>query len=203
MKLYDYTMAPNPRRVRIFLAEKGIQVPSVQVDLSKGEHRQPEFLKINPMAGVPVLELDDGTHIAESVAICRYFEIQKPEPRLMGGPDAKDAANVEMWQRRMELNLLNNTAGAFRNTSEFFKGRIPQVPEYGEVCKQAAAKQLAWLDSVLAGRQFIAGDRYTIADITALVAIDFGKLTGIRIDPGHKNLQRWYDAVSSRPSAKA
>jgi glutathione S-transferase len=203
MELYEYTMAPNPRRVRIFLAEKGIEVPNVQVDLAKGEHRQPEFLKINPMAGVPVLELDDGTDIAESVAICRYFEQQKPEPRLMGGPDAKDAANVEMWQRRMELNLLSNTAGSFRNTSDFFKGRIQQVPEYGAICKQAAEKQLAWMDTVLADRKFIAGDRFTIADITALVGIDFGKLTGIKIKPEQKNLQRWYDAVSSRASAKA
>lgn len=203
MKLYEYTMAPNPRRVRIFLAEKGIQVPNVQVDLAKAENRKPEFLAINPMGGVPVLELDDGTHIAESVAICRYFETQKPEPRLMGGPDAKDAALVEMWQRRMELNLLMNTAGAFRNTSEFFKGRIPQVPEYGKICKEAAEKQLQWLDGVMADRQFIAGAKFTIADITAVVAIDFGKLSGIRIGPAQKNLQRWYEAVSSRPSAKA
>ncbi len=203
MKLHEYTMAPNPRRVRIFLAEKGIQVPSVQVDLGKAENRKPEFLKINPMGGVPVLELDDGTYLAESVAICRYFEMQKPEPRLMGGPDAKDAALVEMWQRRMELNLLMNTAGAFRNTSDFFKGRIPQVPEYGKLCKEAAEKQLQWLDSVLADRQFVAGSKYTIADITAVVAIDFGKLTGIRITPEQKNLARWYETVSSRPSAKA
>lgn len=203
MKLYEYTMAPNPRRVRIFLAEKGIQVPSVQVDLAKAENRKPEFLKINPMGGVPVLELDDGTYLAESVAICRYFEMQKPEPRLLGGPDAKDAALVEMWQRRMELNLLMNTAGAFRNTSDFFKGRIPQVPEYGKLCKEAAEKQLQWLDSVVADREFIAGSKYTIADITAVVAIDFGKLTGIRITPEQKNLARWYETVSSRPSAKA
>jgi glutathione S-transferase len=108
-----------------------------------------------------------------------------------------------MWQRRMELNLLSNTAGSFRNTSEFFKGRIPQVPEYGEVCKNAAVKQLEWLDSELGKRQFIAGDRFTIADITALIGIDFGRTTGIKIQPNQTNLKRWYDAVSSRPSAKA
>ncbi len=137
MKIYDSTLAPNPRRVRIFLAEKGIEVPYEQIDLAKAQNRSPEFLKINPLGGVPVLELDDGTHIAESVAICRYFEEQQPEPALMG-TDAKDRAEVEMWHRRMELNVLLLTAQTFRNTHEFFKGRIPQVAEYGEVCRKAA-----------------------------------------------------------------
>ncbi len=202
MKIYDSSVAPNPRRVRIFLAEKGIKVPYEQVDLAKAQNRSPEFLKINPMGGVPVLELDDGTHIAESVAICRYFEETQPEPRLMG-TDARDKALVEMWQRRMELNLLGMVAGCFRNTSEFFKGRIPQVPEYGEVCRQAAEKMYGFLDGVLADRQFVAGGRFTIADITALVAIDFAKLIKLRVAPEHKNLGRWYEAVGSRPSARA
>src|ERR1039458_5525955 len=140
MKIYEFTMAPNPRRVRVFLAEKGINVPYEQVDLATAANRKPEFLKINPMGGVPVLELDDGTHIAESVAICRYFEETKPDPRLMG-VDAKDKAVVEMWNRRMEFEVLWMTAGAFRNTSDFFKGRIPQVKEYGEICRSAAIKR--------------------------------------------------------------
>jgi glutathione S-transferase len=202
MKIYDFTMAPNPRRVRVFLAEKGINVPYQQVDLATGENRKPEFLKINPMGGLPVLELDDGTRIAESVAICRYFEETKPEPRLMG-VDAKDKAIVEMWNRRMEFEVLSNTAQAFRNTSDFFKGRIAQVKEYGEICRAAAVKRLEWLDTVLADREFIAGPRYTIADITALIGIDFGRLTGIKVEENQKNLARWYKAVSSRPSAKA
>jgi glutathione S-transferase len=151
---------------------------------------------------VPVLQLDDGSFLAESVAICRYFEELHPTPPLFG-TDAKDRAFVEMWQRRMELNVLMNTAGAFRNTHAFFKGRIPQVPEYGAVCKEAAIKQLAWLDGELADRRFVAGDRYSIADITALVGIDFGRVSGIKIDPEHKNLTRWHQEVSSRPSAKA
>jgi glutathione S-transferase len=202
MKLYDSAMAPNPRRVRIFLAEKQIDVPKVQVDLAKAENRQPEFLAKNPMGGVPVLELDDGTYLAESVAICRYFEEQQPDPPLMG-TDARDRALVEMWNRRMELYLFNTVTGCFRNTHDFFKGRIPQVPEYGKVCKEAAQKQIAFLDEVLADRDFIAGDRYTIADITALCAIDFGRITDIRIQDGQKNAARWHQAVSSRPSAKA
>lgn len=201
MKLYDSSMAPNPRRVRIFLAEKGIEVPRQEVNLGKAENRQPDFLEKNPMGGVPVLELDDGTCIAESVAICRYFEEVQPEPPLMG-VDAKDRALVEMWNRRMELEILAATAGAFRNTHDFFKGRIPQVAEYGEVCKQSAIKRLGWLDEVLAGREFIAGDRYTIADITALCGIDFGRVSGIKIAPEQKNLTRWHSAVSDRPSAK-
>ena len=156
MKLYEFTGAPNPRRVRIFLAEKGIKVPYEQIDIGKGQNRSPEFLKINPMGGLPVLELDDGTELAESVAICRYFEGIQPEPRLMG-VDAKDIAVVEMWNRRMEFEILSMTAGAFRNTNAFFKGRIPQVPEYGEICKNAALKRLDWLDTELANRQLHRG----------------------------------------------
>ena len=202
MKLYDSALAPNPRRVRMYLAEKGIKVPTVQVDIGKAENRAAEYLKKNPMGGVPILELDDGSILAESVAICRYFEELNPNPPLFGS-DARDKAFVEMWQRRMELNVLMNTAGAFRNTHAFFKGRIPQVPEYGAVCKEAAAKQLEWLDGELAGRRFIAGDRFTIADITALIGIDFGRVSDIRIQPGQKNLTRWHEEVSARPSAKA
>ncbi len=203
MKIYDSLGAPNPRRVRVFLAEKGItNVPFVQVNIATAENRKPEFLKINPMGGIPVLELDDGTHIAESVAICRYFETIKPEPPLMG-VDAKDKALVEMWNRRMEFEILSMTAASFRNTSDFFKGRIPQVREYGEIAKNAALKRLEWLDTVLADREFIAGPRYTIADITALIGIDFGRTTAIKIQESQKNLARWHQAVSSRPSAKA
>ena len=202
MKLYDSVMAPNPRRVRIFLAEKGITVPTEQVDIAKAANRAPEYLAKNPLGGVPILELDDGAILTESVAICAYFEGLHPQPPLLG-IDARDKAFVEMWQRRMELGLLMNTTGSFRNTHAFFKGRIPQVPEYGAVCKEAAQKQLAWLDGELASRRFVAGDRYTIADITALVGIDFGKVTDIRIQPEQKNLSRWYQEVSTRPSAKA
>jgi len=202
MKLYDSAMAPNPRRVRIFLAEKGIEVPTVQVDIGSAENRKPEFLAKNPMGGVPILELDDGTYLAETVAICRYFEAQQPEPVLMG-IDGRDCAIVEMWNRRMEFEIAQPAMMSFRNTHDFFKGRIPQVPEYGAVCKQSVLKRLEWLDTELSNRPFIAGERYTIADITALVGIDFGRVTDIRIAPELKNLQRWYDAVSSRESAKA
>ncbi|HEY2106677.1 MAG TPA: glutathione S-transferase family protein [Candidatus Binataceae bacterium] len=203
MKIYSSTVAPNPRRVRIFLAEKGIQVPYKDVDIGKAVNRQPEYRqKINPMGEVPVLELDDGTHIAESVAICRYFEEVHPQPPLFG-VGALERATVEMWNRRMEYHLLLLVAQTFRNTSEFFKGRIPQVPEFAEVTRAAAVKSYTWLDGELANRRFIAGDKFTIADITALCAVDFGRVSKIRIQPEQENLARWREEVSARPSAKA
>jgi glutathione S-transferase len=203
MKIYNSSTAPNPRRVRMFLAEKGIQVPYEEVDITHAVNRQPEYRqKINPMGEVPVLELDDGTHIAESVAICRYFEELHPEPPLFG-VGALERAAVEMWNRRMEFHLLVLVAQVFRNSSEFFKGRIPQVPEFGEVCRAAAEKSYAWMDQELANRRFIAGARFSIADITALCGVDFGRVSKIRIQPEQKNLARWREEVSARPSAKA
>jgi len=202
VKLYDSQMAPNPRRVRVFLAEKAIEIPVEQVDIGKRQNLTPEFLEKNPLGRVPVLELDDGSYLSESVAICRYFEETVPDPPLFG-VDPQDRAVVEMWQRRMEFEVLNNVAGCFRNTHDYFKGRIPQVPEYGELCRETAVKRLAWLDEVLADRTFVAGDRYTIADITALVGIDFGRVTGIRIQPDQKHLARWHELVSERHSASA
>jgi glutathione S-transferase len=202
MKIFDSNTAPNPRRVRVFLAEKGIQVPYEQVDLGKAVNRGPEFRQKNPMMTVPVLELDDGTYIAETVAICRYFEELHPTPPLMG-VDPKDRAIVEMWQRRMELELLIPIADAFRQRHDFFKGKIRQVPEYAEAQKQNAEERLAWLNDVLASRPFVAGERYTIADITALIAIDFGRVSKIAIQPDQTHLKRWHETVSARPSAKA
>ena len=203
MVLYTYSGAPNPRRVHMYLAEKGIEVPFQQVDLPKRENRSPDFLaRVNPLGGLPVLELDDGSHVAESIAICRYFEETQPNPPLMG-TDAKDRAIVEMWSRRTELEVARPIMQTFQNTHAFFKGRIPQVPEYGEVCRAHATKRLEWIDAELAKREFIAGPRYTIADITLLIGIDFGRVVKIGIQPEQKNLARWYEAVSSRPSAKA
>ena len=202
MKLYDTKTAPNPRRVRIFLAEKGIEVETVQVDIAGGENRRSPYLDKNPLGGVPMLELDDGTIVAESVAICRYFEELHPDPPLMG-TSAEDRAIVEMWNRRMEHNLALPAMNSFRHTHEFFKGRIPQVPEFGHNSKSEALTRLAWLDEVLADREFIAGDRFSIADITALVGVDFGRVTKISIADDQTNLGRWHQAVSDRPSAQA
>jgi glutathione S-transferase len=202
MKIYNSPVAPNPRRVRIFLAEKDIKVPFEDVDIANAVNRQAEFRKKNPLAGVPVLELDDGTCIAESVAICRYFEEQKPEPPLFG-VGAKERALVDMWNRRMELTMFIQIADSFRQRHEFFKGRIRQCPEYAEVQRQNAEDSLKWIDTELADRRFIAGDKFTIADITAMVGIDFGRVSKIAIQPDQKNLARWHAEVSARPSAKA
>lgn len=202
MKIHDSKAAPNPRRVRIFVAEKGLDVPFEEVDVVNAVNRKPEFRQKNPLGTVPVLELDDGTCIAESAAICRYFEETHPEPRLLG-VDATDRAVVAMWDRRMEFEILLPIADAFRQQHAFFKGRIEQCPEYAEVAKRRAVKNLAWLNEVLAGRRFIAGERFTVADITALCGLDFGRVSKIAIAPGQKNLARWHEAVSARPSAKA
>ena len=202
MKLYDFTRAPNPRRVRIFLAEKGITMPMEQVDLFTGANRTPAALRRNPYGGLPVLELDDGTCIAESVAICRYFEDLHPQPALMG-VDAKDRAVVEMWNRRMELVLFAHIARYFQHTSEIFKTRIKQIAEVAEVAREASLAQMRMIDGLIPGRRFIAGERYTIADITAMVALGLGAVVGLTVDPGLANLTRWYGEVSARPSARA
>jgi glutathione S-transferase len=203
MKIYDFKLAPNPRRVRIFLAEKGAEVTYVQVDIIAGHNRRVEFLEKNPLGGLPVLEFDDGTYLAESVAICRYFEGIYPEPPLMG-VNPKDAAFVEMWNRRMEHELFAPIGRAFQHTHPMFKERIKQFPEFGAAEREQALKRLEWLDSLLAQREFVAGDRYTIADITAQVAVDFGQEMGGVAIPAHaRHLKRWHDSVAARPSAKA
>jgi glutathione S-transferase len=202
MKLYDYKLAPNPRRVRIFLAEKGISVPLEEIDIIKGVNRQPEFLAKNSLGGIPVLELDDGKYLAESGAICRYFELLHPEPALFG-KGAFEQATVEMWNRRMELALFVPLGMVWAHLHELTRTRIKQIPEAGEQSRKLVEQRYQWLDRELAGRPFLAGDKYSIADITALVAVDFAKFNNISIQPDQKNLARWHQTVSSRPSALA
>jgi glutathione S-transferase len=203
MKLFDGGRAPNPRRVRVFLAEKGIEVPLVPIDMGALEHRQDAVSSRNPLRRLPVLELDDGTIITETVAICRYFEELHPEPALFGtGPVGR--ATVEMWQRRVELNLMACVAAAFRHIHPAMKEwEIPQIPEWGEANKPKAIEFLKFLDGELAQRAFIAGDSYSIADITGLIAVDFMKPARIQMPPECMNVLRWYKDVSSRPSAAA
>ena len=203
MKILETKTAPNPRRVRIFLAEKGIAVPYEEVDIMKGAHKEPKFTSANPMQRVPVLILDDGTVISESIAICRYFEETKPEPALFGR-GALGKALVEMWQRRMEMNLLAHTAAAFRHLHPAAAAlEVPQIKELGEASKPRAQKTLAIMDAALAKTRFIAGEDLSVADITALVAIDFMRPARIARPADLANLERWYKEVSSRPSAKA
>ena len=203
MKLYDSKMAPNPRRARIFLAEKGISVPTVQVDMMAKEHLTPEYTAINPLQRMPALELDDGTIICESIAICRYFEVLQPEPPLFG-VGAKGVALVEMWNRRCEMNFLANVAGVFRHLHPAMKElEVPQLPAYAEACKPRVYSFLELLDRELATREFIAGDQYSVADITALVTVDFMKPSRLPLPDTVTNVKRWHAAVSARPSAKA
>lgn len=202
MKIYEDRMAPNPRRVRIFLAEKGIAVPFEQVAIMKGENRSEAHRARNKLGLLPVLELDDGSHISETVAICRYFEELNPDPPLFGRTP-KEKAVIEMWQRQVEFNLYVPIAMTFRHTHPAMAGHETQVKDWGELNRERAHKALHWLDDGLAGKDFVAGHHYSIADITALCAIDFGRIWRFAIPDECKNARRWYDAVSSRPSAKA
>ena len=203
MKLYDAGRAPNPRRTRIFLAEKGIDVPSEQVDMMAKEHKTPEYTAINPLQRMPALVLDDGTVITELIAISRYFEALQPEPPLFG-VGAKEIAEVEMWNRRCELNLMFPVAQVFRHTHPAMKElEVPQVAEWGEANRPKVVDFLKILDTQLKTHRFVAGDRFSVADITALVAIDFMKPSKIALPEGLDNLQRWHAEVSARPSAKA
>jgi glutathione S-transferase len=203
MKILQTRTAPNPRRVRVFLAEKGIEVPFEELDLMKGALKSPEFTNLNKFQRVPVLLLDDGTAISETMAICRYFEETKPEPALFG-TGAAGRATVEMWNRRMELNLLLSVAQAFRHLHPAMASlEVPQVAEWGEANKPRAQEALQILDEELSRRQFIAGSDYSVADITALVAVDFMKPARVQRPEGLKNLARWHEEVSARPSAKA
>jgi glutathione S-transferase len=203
MKLFDGGRAPNPRRVRVFLAEKGLTVPVVPVDMGALGHREEPVASRNALRRLPVLELDDGTVITESIAICRYFEELHPEPALFG-TGALGKAKVEMWQRRMELNLLSCVAAAFRHIHPAMKEwEVPQVPEWGEANKPTAIEFLHLLDRELADREFAAGDAYSVADITGLIAIDFMKPARIKVPDECVNVLRWHAALSGRPSAAA
>lgn len=203
MKLYDMGRAPNPRRVRIFLAEKGIDIPRQEVDLGALEQRSDEFTALNPMQRVPVLVLDDGTVITESVAICLYFEKLHPELNLFG-IGALESAQVEMWNRRLELHFYGPVSQAFRHTSPgMAKREKVQVPDWGAVCRDQAIDFVNFLEAELGKREYVAGDRFTIADITALCTVDFMRVIKLSLTPELKNLTRWHASVSSRPSAKA
>jgi glutathione S-transferase len=203
VKLYDSKMAPNPRRTRIFLAEKGIAMPTEQVDMMKMEHKTPEYTAINPLQRMPSLMLDDGTIITESIAICRYFEAVQPEPPLFG-TGAKEIALVEMWNRRCEINFFANVAAVFRHLHPAMKDlEVPQVPAYAEAMRPRAIWFLELLEKELASREFIAGARYSVADITTLVAIDFMKPARLVMPDNLGHVKRWHATVSARLSAKA
>ena len=203
MKLYDGGRAPNPRRTRIFLAEKGITVPLEQVDLGAMQQKSPAYAAINPLGRVPALLLDDGTIITESIAICRYFEALQPDPPLFGR-GALEIARIEMWNRRVELHLLLPVSHVFRNSHPAMKEmEVPQVPAWAEANKPPILEFITFLDAELKNRPFVAGDAFTVADITGLVAVDFMKPAKLAVPDALGNLKRWHAAVSARPSASA
>lgn len=199
MHIIEAKGTPNGRRVRVFLAEKGIDVPAVNIDLRAGDNLGAAHRAKNPFGRIPVLELDDGTCIAESVAICRYFEEIQPQPPLFG-TDALSRAEIEMWNRRAELNLLVPGAQAFRNLTGFFKDREKVSVEWGEISQEAAAEALALFDEALAGSKFLAGDDFSIADITLGVAIDFLEAVKIKLPYALPNIVRYRADLAARPS---
>ncbi len=203
MKLYNSNFAPNPRRVRIFLAEKGGSSPKVEVDLGKLEHKTAEFSAINPFQTIPALELDDGAVITESSAICRYVADLHPEPNLFGAT-ALERATIEMWQRRVEWRLFLPIAQVFRHTHPHMKlMEDPQIGDWAAANRPRAVQSMAIFNRILSDRPFVAGDRFTVADITGLVALDFTKPARIAVPPEFGNLIRWRETLAARPSAAA
>ncbi|MBW1684063.1 MAG: glutathione S-transferase family protein [Deltaproteobacteria bacterium] len=203
MKFYT-GMGPNPRVVRIFMAEKGIEIPLEQVDLLAGENRRPPYTDKNPAGQLPCLELDDGSHLAEITAICEYLEEIQPEPPLIG-TTPEERAQTRMWMRRIDLNILEPLANGFRfgEGLGIFKDRIHVIPQAADDLKEIAREQLEWLNGMIEGREFIAGDRFTLADVLLFGFLEFGATVGQPLDAKLENLQGWYTRVASRPSIEA
>jgi glutathione S-transferase len=206
MKLYDYAIAPNPRRVTIFIAEKGIEIETVQIDLRAGEHKTPEFTALNPMQDVPALELDDGSCIHQVNAICRYLDELYPQPPLYGRTP-KERAQVESWNHQIQNNGILAVAEAYRNSSPNFVNRAvsgpnayAQIPELGERGLARISDFFTDMDAHFADNQFVLGDYFSVVDITAYITIDFAKWVKMRIPKECTHLKRWFDGMSARPS---
>ncbi|MGX1196835.1 glutathione S-transferase family protein [Parvibaculum sp. MBR-TMA-1.3b-4.2] len=203
MKLYNSAMpAPNPRRVRIFAAEKGIDLPLEEVSIPKREHKSDAFLQKNSLGQTPVLELDDGTTICESISICRYLEELNPENPLFGR-NALEKAAVDMWLRRVEFIVMGPVGNFWRHAHPFTARVVKQFNDFGESNREAAAKAFNWLDGEIGSREFISGDSYSMADVAALCTVDFAGFTGLEMPEEAENLRGWHKRVSARPSAAA
>ncbi len=203
MKLYDGGRAPNPRRVRIFFAEKGVPLPElVPVDIAKKEHKSAAFTRLNPLQRLPVLQLDDGTALAETIAICRYVEGLHPHPPLFGR-ETREQALIEMWNRRIELGLFGSVASVFRHSHPSMAELEAQVPEWAEANREQIDDHLWVLELQLAANAFVCGDSLTVADITAGIAIDFMKPSRIPLPEDFVHIRRWHGEISARPSWKA
>ena len=203
MKFYN-SIGPNPRVVRMFMAEKGIEIPQEQVDLMRGDNRKHPYLEKNAHGQMPALELDDGSTVCEITAICEYLEETSPNPPLIGKTPA-EKAETRMWARRIDLNICEPLANGFRYSQglPLFKDRIVTVPEAADGLKKIARDRLKWLDGQMAGREFVAGKRFTLADILLYAFIDFGGTVGQPLDPENKNIADWFARVKARPSTAA
>jgi glutathione S-transferase len=203
MKFYD-SVGPNPRIVRMFMAEKGIEMPRQTVDLRGGENRQAEHLKRNPHGQMPALELDDGSYLSEITAICEYLEEKNPKPPMIGST-AEERAECRMWTRRIDLNICEPLANGFRfgEGLKFFEKRIPCAPEASPGLKMIAANRLQWLNGQMAGKEYVCGTRFTLADILLYCWIDFGGQVGQPMDAANTTIAAWFARVGQRPSVKA
>lgn len=203
MKLYN-SIGPNPRVVRMFAAEKGLHLPTEQVDLVRGENRQDDYLQKNPHGTLPALELADGSVVSEIIAICEFLEEYRPIPDLIGTTPAR-RAETRMWTRRIDLGICAPMQVGFQSSQglRLFKDRVPTVPDGAEQLKAAAQHRLKWLDGQMVGREFVCGDRFTLADILLFAFLDFGATVGQTLDPENANLASWFDRVKARPSTAA
>jgi len=204
MKLYD-SIGPNPHIVRMFMAEKNISIPKQTVDLRAGENRQAEHLKRNPHGQMPTLELDDGSYLSEVTAICEYLEEKQPAPPLIGSTAEERAAECRMWTRRVDLNICEPLAMGYRfgEALKFFEKRIPVAPEASPGLKMIAGNRLEWLNGQMAGKTYLCGNRFTLADVLLYCWINFGNQVGQPLNPANTNIAAWFARVGERPSAKA
>ncbi len=200
MKLHTFSFAPNPRRVHVYLAEKGIEMTLETVDIMTGQNRTPEFLAKNPLGGLPVLELDDGTHLTESLAIIQYLEELHPEKPMIGTTPLERARTREV-ERIAEIGVLSSVGTIFQNTNPFFAGRVKQSADAAETARMRLANNLTVLDHRIGDKPFVMGAAPTIADCTLFAALKFGEFAGAALDRGFHNVARWYDSFSKRPSA--
>jgi len=201
MKLYTYSIAPNPRRVHVYLAEKGIELTLETVDIATAANRSPEFLKKNPLGGLPVLELDDGSHLTESLAIIEYFEELHPEKPMIGRTPLERARTREV-ERIAEIGVLSQVGTIFQNTSPLFAGRVKQSADAAQNARARLANSLTVLDHKIGDKPFVMGGEPTIADCTLFAALRFGEFAGAPLDPGFRNVARWQAAFAQRPSAR-
>jgi glutathione S-transferase len=202
MKLYSFAGAPNPKKLLVYLAEKKLDIPTETVDIVTGQNRTPEFLRKNPLGGLPVLELDDGTYLSESLAIMEYLEELHPNPPMLGSTPL-ERARVRELERICELGVLSSVGTIFQNTHPFMAGRLKQSPDAADNARGRLANALKAIDDRIDGKPFVAGERTSIADCTLFAALGFAEFAGVPLDPAYANVGRWYERFKQRPSAAA